>query len=96
MGTITKLAATVVGARVAGASNKYGLIGVAAGALAARAVVRWPPTALRVGGAYAAKKMQAKKEEIDVKGPRTTAISDGLVEPGSKPVTEPSRIPDQA
>ena len=88
MGTLTKIAATVVGARVAAATGKSGLLGVAAGALASRFITRSPMGALLIGGAYLGHKLWFKKQDIDAKGPHQTAVDDGVVEPGEHPLKE--------
>lgn len=88
MGMLTKIAATLIGTRVAAATGKSGLLGVAAGALATRVITRSPMGALLIGGAYLGHKLWFKKQDIDAKGPHKTAVDDGAVEPGEHPLQE--------
>lgn len=88
MGMLTKIAATVIGTRVAAATGKSGLLGVAAGALASRVITRSPVGALVIGGAYLGHKIWSKKKDIDAKGPHQTAVEDGAVKPGEHPLQE--------
>ena len=66
MAFVTRLAAAVAGTRVAGAANKYGLVGTAAGVLVTTAILRWPGKALLIGAAYGANKLWAKQKNETV------------------------------
>lgn len=81
MGIITKLAATMIGTRIAADSGKSGLLGVAAGMLATRVIARSPMGAVLVGGSYLAHKLWKKKQEVDALGPHGAAVKDGLAAP---------------
>ncbi|MDX3908338.1 MAG: hypothetical protein QHC67_00750 [Sphingobium sp.] len=88
MGIFTKIAATVIGTRIAADSGKSGVLGVAAGMLATRVIARSPMGALLVGGTYVAHKLLTKKREIDALGPHGTAVKDGLAGPDGTPPTD--------
>ncbi|CAH0352043.1 hypothetical protein BH11PSE5_BH11PSE5_14210 [soil metagenome] len=91
---LRKVMASVIGTRIAADTGKSsGVLGVAAGLLATRVIARSPLGALVLGGGYIAHKMLQKKREIDALGPHGAAVHDGLVEPGTPPLTDETTAP---
>ena len=80
MRMLGKIAATMIGTRVASEAGKAGLIGTAAGMIATRVITRSPIGALMVGGAYVAHKLWQKKQQIDANGPYKTPVDNALAE----------------
>jgi hypothetical protein len=97
MGMFTKIAATMIGTRIAADSGKSGFLGVAAGMLATRVIARSPMGALLVGGTYVAHKLLQKKREIDTLGPHGAAVADGVVAPSdpAQPAANISSTPEK-
>ncbi|RVT43879.1 hypothetical protein [Sphingobium algorifonticola] len=82
MSIFRKVAATVIGTRIAADTGKSsGVLGLVAGMAATRIIARSPMGALLLGGGYVAHKLLKKKREIDAFGPHATATKDGLSAP---------------
>lgn len=96
MGMLGKIAGTIIGTRIAAETGKAGLMGAAAGMVAARVIARSPVGAAVIGGAYVAHKLWQKKKQIDKVGPHAAAVQDGVspsvVETKAKPAA-PSSVP---
>lgn len=91
MGMFRKVAATVIGTRIAADSGKSsGVLGLVAGMAATRIISRSPMGALLLGGGYVAHKLLKKKREIDTLGPHGAARKDGV------PAPETNALPNGA